>query len=118
MIMMMGKNKLIEKAASLFSEMEKEGARPDTRVFTEIIGAFLRVGDVQKAMDMYKSMKDSGCSPDKLTFTILVRNLEKEGEEDLATAVRRDCELYIDSPEKFLEELDKNYPKRRSIKLV
>ncbi|KAK8949407.1 hypothetical protein KSP39_PZI006185 [Platanthera zijinensis] len=118
MILMMGKNNLIEKAENLFSELEKVGVRPDTRVFTEIIGAFLRIGDVQKAMGMYKLMKDSGCSPDKLTFTILVRNLEKGGEEELATAVRRDCEFYIDSPRKFLEELDKNYPKRRSIKLV
>ncbi|KAI0496255.1 hypothetical protein KFK09_022569 [Dendrobium nobile] len=118
MIMMMGKNKLIENAENLFVEIEKEGVLPDTRAFTEIIGAFLQVGNVDKAMHMYNLMKNSGCNPDKLTFTILVRNLEKAGEEDLAISVRRDCKQYIDSPEKFLQELDKEYPKRRSIKLV
>ncbi|PKU88111.1 Pentatricopeptide repeat-containing protein [Dendrobium catenatum] len=109
MIMMMGKNKLIENAENLFVEIEKEGVHPDTRAFTEIIGAFLQVGNVDKAMHMYNLMKNSGCNPDKLTFTILVRNLEKAGEEDLAISVRRDCKQYIDSPEKFLQELDKEY---------
>lgn len=118
MILMMGKNKLIENAEKLFLEIEKKGVQPDTRAFTEIIGAFLQVGNVDKAMHMYNLMKNSGCNPDKLTFTILIRNLEKVGEEDLSIAVKRDCKQYIDHPEKFLEALDKEYPKRTSIKLV
>lgn len=109
MILMMGKNKLIENAENLFLEIEKEGVQPDTRAFTEIIGAFLQVGNVGKAMHMYKLMKNSCCNPDKLTFTILIRNLEKAGEEDHSIAVKKDCKQYIDFPEKFLEELEKEY---------
>nr|XP_010907823.1 protein THYLAKOID ASSEMBLY 8-like, chloroplastic [Elaeis guineensis] len=118
MIFMVAKNKLIEIAEQLFSELKKEGLQPDTRAYTEMIGAFLQVGMVEKAMDMYKLMKDSGCNPDKLTLTILIRNLEKAGEKDLASAVRKECAEYVDFPEKFLEEVDKKFPKRRSLELV
>ncbi|KAG0478497.1 hypothetical protein HPP92_013216 [Vanilla planifolia] len=118
MILMMGKNKFIQEAEKLFAEVEKEGLRPDTRVYTEIIGAYLKVGDVDKAMEIYKLMKDSGCDPDKLTFTILVRNLEKARKMDIASAVRKDCEQFVESPEKFLEEVDKKYPKKRSLRRV
>ncbi|KAJ0977144.1 hypothetical protein J5N97_012618 [Dioscorea zingiberensis] len=118
MIMMLGKKKMIESAEQLFSEIEKEGLKPDTRTYTEMIGAFLQVGMVEKAMDLYKSMKDAGCNPDKLTLVILIRNLEQAGEEDLASSVRRDCEKYIDYPEKFLKEVDTKFPKRRSFKVV
>ncbi|XP_020106848.1 pentatricopeptide repeat-containing protein At3g46870-like [Ananas comosus] len=118
MILMLGKNKLIEAAEELFSELREEGLQPDTRAYTEMIGAFLQVDRVEKAMDMYKLMKDSGCNPDKLTLTILIRNLEQAGESELASSVRKDCEEYIDFPEKFLEEVDRKYPKRRSLKLV
>ncbi|CAL9156189.1 pentatricopeptide repeat-containing protein At1g62350 [Musa acuminata AAA Group] len=118
MIFMLGKNKLIGLAEELFSELQKEGLQPDTRACTEMIGAFLQVDMVEKAMDVYKSMKELGCSPDKLTLTILIRNLEKVGLEDLASDVRKDCAEYMDFPEKFLKEVDKKFPKRRSLKLV
>ncbi|XP_039125886.1 protein THYLAKOID ASSEMBLY 8-like, chloroplastic isoform X1 [Dioscorea cayenensis subsp. rotundata] len=118
MIMMFGKKKMIETAEQLFSEIEKEGIKPDTRAYTEMIGAFLRVGMVEKAMDLYKSMKEEGCNPDKLTLVILIRNLEKAGAQDLACSVRRDCEKYIDEPEKFLSEVYTKFPKRRSFKVV
>ncbi|XP_073002937.1 uncharacterized protein [Typha latifolia] len=118
MILMLGRNKLIEMAEELLSELKKEGLQPDTRAFAEMIGAFLQVGMVDKAMDMYNLMKESGCNPDKLTLTILIRNLEKVGEDNLASAVRKDCMEYLDFPEKFLEEVDKKFPKRRSLRLV
>lgn len=109
MIFMLGKNKLIGLAEELFSELQKEGLQPDTRAYTEMIGAFLQVDMVEKAMDVYKSMKELGCSPDKLTLTILIRNLEKVGLEDLASDVRKDCAEYMDFPEKFLKEVDKKF---------
>ncbi|KAF8388600.1 hypothetical protein HHK36_027277 [Tetracentron sinense] len=109
MIMMLGKNKLIEAAEELFFELKKEGLRPDTGAFTEMIGAFLQVGMVDKAMETYELMKESGCIPDKLTLTILIRNLEKAGEEERASAVKKDCVEYVDFPEKFLEEIRRNY---------
>lgn len=118
MIMMLGKKKLIEMAEGLFSELKKEGLEPDTRVYTEMIGAYLQVGMTEKAMEMYGLMKASGCAPDKLTLTILIRNLENAGEEELAAGVKKECEEYVDYPKKFLEEIEKKYPKRRSINLV
>ncbi|WOL00905.1 pentatricopeptide repeat-containing protein [Canna indica] len=118
MIFMLGKNKLIECAEELFSELQEEGLQPDTRVYNEMIGAFLQVNMVEKAMDTYKSMKESGCNPDKLTLTILIRNLENIGLDDLASDVKKDCDKYIDAPEKFLEEVGKKFPKRRSLKIV
>lgn len=117
-IRMLGRNRLIEIAEQIFSKLKQEGLLPDTRVYTEMIGAYLKVGMVEKAMDLYNQMKDSGCNPDRLTLIILLRNLDKVGEGDLACAVRKDCEKYIDYPEKFLEEVDKTYPKRRSLKIV
>lgn len=118
MIFMLGKNKLIEIAEQLFSKLKEEGLQPDTRVYTEMIGAYLRVGMVDKGMDTYGLMKESGCNPDKLTLTILIRNLEKAGEEHLASVVKKDCEKYVDYPDRFLEEVNRKYPKRRSLKFV
>lgn len=109
MILMLGKNELIEMAEQLVSELKKDGLQPDTRVYTEMIGAYFKVGMVDKATDMYKQMKDLSCNPDRLTLTILIRNLEKAGEDDHACAVRKDCEKYVQDPEKFLEEVDRSY---------
>ncbi|KAI3973331.1 hypothetical protein MKX01_020706 [Papaver californicum] len=118
MIYMFGKNKLIETAEELFLELQREGLKPNTRTYTEMIGAFLQLDMVEKAMGLYALMKESGCAPDKLTLTILIRNLEKAGEEELASTVKKDCEEYVDCPEEFLVEVAKNYPKRKAIELV
>ncbi|MQM13752.1 hypothetical protein Taro_046676 [Colocasia esculenta] len=109
MIFMMGKNRLIGIAEELFSELREEGLQPDTRAYTEMIGAFLQVDRVEKAMGMYKLMKESGLTPSELTFTILIRNLEKAGQEDFASTVRKDCAEFMDYPERFLKELDRKY---------
>lgn len=118
LIFMLGKNKLIEQCENLFSEFQKENLQPDTRVYTEMIGAFLQVNMVEKAMEKYKSMKELGTHPDKLTLTILIRNLEKVGLHDIASNVRKDCADFVEYPEKFLEKVDKNCPKRKSLKIV
>ena len=109
MIMMVGKRKLIETAEIFFSELKEEGLEPDTRVYTEMIGAYLQVGMTEKAMETYGLMKVSGCVPDELTLTILIRNLEKAGEEELAKRVKKESEEYVDSPRKFLAEVEKKY---------
>lgn len=109
MILLLGKNKLIEMAEELFSGLKEEGLEYDTRAFTEMIGAYIQVGMTEKAMETYELMKASGCAPDKLTFTILIRNLEKVGEEELAADVKKDCAEYVDSPEKFFEEVERKH---------
>lgn len=109
MILLLGKNKLIEFAEELFYELKKEGLEPDTRAFTEMIGAYMHVGMTEKVMETYELMKASGCTPDKLTFKILIKNLEKEGEEELVAAIKKECAEHIESPEKFLEEVAKKH---------
>lgn len=109
MILLLGKNKLIEMAEELFSGLKEEGLEYDTRAFTEMIGAYIQVGMTEKAMETYELMKASGCAPDKLTFTILIRNLEKVGEEELAAHIKKDCAEYVDSPEKFFEEVERKH---------
>lgn len=109
MIQTLGKNKLIEFAEELFAGLEKEGLKPDTRTFTEMIGAYFQVGEIGKAIETYRKLKESSCVPDKLTFTILIRNLLKAGEEELAANLKKECAKYIDYPEKFLEEIEQKH---------
>ncbi|CAI9777062.1 unnamed protein product [Fraxinus pennsylvanica] len=118
MILMLGKNKMIEIAEQLLSELRNESLEHDTRTYTEMIGAYFRVEMVKKAMETYELMKASGCAPDKLTLTILIKNLEKAGEEALAASLKKECTEYFDYPEKFLEEVERAHPKRRSLILV
>ncbi|KAK3017661.1 hypothetical protein RJ639_003278 [Escallonia herrerae] len=109
MICMLGKRKLIGTVEELFSVLLKEGLKPDTRAYTELIGAYLRVNKVEKAVETYEWMKASGCVPDKLTLTILIRNLESMGEEELAATIKGDSAKYLDSPERFLTEVQRKY---------
>ncbi|XP_054813568.1 protein THYLAKOID ASSEMBLY 8-like, chloroplastic [Prosopis cineraria] len=105
MILLLGRNQLIGRAEELFSQAMENGLKPDTRMYTEMIGAYLQVGMTEKAMETYGLMKASGCAPDKLTFTILIRNLEKAGLQHLAATLKDECVDYVDSPDKFIHEL-------------
>ncbi|KAK4254817.1 hypothetical protein QN277_007908 [Acacia crassicarpa] len=105
MILLLGRNRLIGKAEEVFSEVMEKGLRPDTRMYTEMIGAYIQAGMTEKAMETYALMKASGCAPDKLTFTILIRNLEKAGLQHLAATLKDECVHYVDSPDKFLRQL-------------
>lgn len=118
MIRLLGKNNLLEMAEELFRELKEEGLEPNTRVFTEMIGAYIQLGMVEKAMETYGLMKTSGCAPEKLTFTILIRNLEKIGEEELAAELKKECLEYINYPEKFLEEVERSKHVRARISRV
>lgn len=105
MILLMGRNKRTDMAEELFSQSVEKGLKPDTRMCSEMIGAYLKVGMREKAMEIYGSMKEWGCSPDKFTFTILIRNLEKTGQHELAQTLKQDCVRYVDSPDEFLQQL-------------
>ena len=108
MILLLGRNKRIDMAEELFSEALEKGLKPDTRLCSEMIGAYLQLGMADKAMQIYASMKeDWACSssPDKFTFTILIRYLQKNGQHELAETLKQDCLHYVDSPDKFLQQL-------------
>lgn len=100
---------MIETAEDLFSEMRRCGLEPDTPAYTEMIGAYFKVGMIDKAMETYEMMKAEGCAPNQLTITILIRNLENHGEAALAENVKKECVEYLDSPSKFLEEVGRKY---------
>ncbi|KAL7610774.1 hypothetical protein Lser_V15G13600 [Lactuca serriola] len=118
LMLMFGKKKLIITVENLFCELIKEGLKPNTRVYTELIGAYLKVEMIEKAMEAYKLMKASGCVPDELTLTIMIRNFESAGEEELASIIKNDCVEYLDSPKKFLKEVARKYPRRLRLNLV
>lgn len=105
MILMMGKNKMIEMAEEVFHKLKKDGLEPDTRAFNEMMGAYLQVDMIERAVETYELMKASGCTPDELTFKILIKNLEKFREE-FAAVVKKECNEYLDSPEKFLNDVE------------
>ncbi|CAN6448804.1 unnamed protein product [Victoria cruziana] len=109
MLFMLGRNKLVEMAEVLFTELKSEGLRPDTRAYAEMIGAFLQAGMVKKAMESYNFMKEEGCEPDELTLTILIRNLEKMGEKQLALDMKKESAHYMDFPQKFLKKVEREY---------
>lgn len=101
MIMTMARNKLIDKAEELFSQLKEEGLDPDTRVCTELLGAYTHAGMIEKAMEVYEMMKmQSGCKPNELTFTILLNTLERVEERVLANIVRRDAVEYLKDPDR------------------
>ncbi|KAF7805397.1 pentatricopeptide repeat-containing protein [Senna tora] len=106
MILLLGRNKLIGMVEELFNEIMEKGFKGDTRMYNEIIGAYIQIGMTEKAMHMYNLMKASGCAPDKLIFTILIRNLQNP---DLAAALKNDCTHYVDSPQKFIQQLQQKH---------
>ncbi|KAH9321005.1 hypothetical protein KI387_015644 [Taxus chinensis] len=98
MIMMLGRNKLIEKVEALLLTMQEEGLKPDTRVCTEIIGSFFQVGMVDSALKTFELMKQTECHPDKSTFTVLFEGLKSLGELQLSEAIREECVQYLGEP--------------------
>ncbi|KAK1418968.1 hypothetical protein QVD17_28122 [Tagetes erecta] len=118
LMLMYGKKKLVDKVEKLFAELIEEGLKPNTRAYTELIGAYLKVDMIEKAMETYEIMKASGCIPDELTLTIMIRNLENAGRDDLTAIVKNDCAEYLDFPKKFLKEVARKYPKRLRLNLI
>lgn len=117
-ILLLGKNKMIEKAEEMFHEVVEKGLKPDTRLFNEMIGVYLQVGNTEKAMEVYRSMKASGCLPDALTFTILIRNLMNNGEHELVETLKKESFDYVNKPDKFVQKVQLKHPKKRHINLV
>jgi pentatricopeptide repeat protein len=108
-ILLLGKNKMIETVEEMFNRVVEKGLKPDTRLFNEMIGAYLQVGNTEKAMDFYRSMKDSGCLPDELTFTILIRSLLKNGEHELVETLKKESFDYVNAPGKFVQKVQQTH---------
>lgn len=118
-ILLLGRNNETRMAEEVFCQVVEKGFKPDTRICTEMIGVYLQVGMTEKAMEMYESMKEWGCSPDKFTFTVLITNLQKTGQQDLVEKLKQDSLHYLESPDKFLRQLQQKKPaKKRHVDLV
>ncbi|CAJ2661049.1 unnamed protein product [Trifolium pratense] len=117
-ILLLGKNKMIEMAEEMFNRVVEKGLKPDTRLFNEMIGAYLQVDNTEKAMNLYRSMKDSGCLPDELTFTILIKNLLKNGEHELVETLKKESFDYVNEHDKFVQRVQQKHAKKKHIKLV
>ncbi|WVY99647.1 hypothetical protein V8G54_025717 [Vigna mungo] len=118
MILLLGRNKKIDMAEELFSEVLEKGLKPDTRMCGEMIGAYLQVGMTEKAMEIYGSMKKWGCTPDKFIFTVLITNLERNGQQQhqqLVESLKQDCLRYVEFPDKFLQQLQEDKPRKRRV---
>lgn len=96
---------MIEKAEHYFLQLQEEGLQPETRIYTEMLAAYMLVDKVDKAMNMYRMMKDSGCEPNELTYTILLKNLQRLGEVDTIQEVEKDAIEYLEEGELFLKNL-------------
>lgn len=96
----------MEEAENYFRQLQIEGLQPDSKVFTEMIGAYMEVGMVDTAMVVYGTMKDSGCLPNELTFTILINNLVRFQENHLLDLVKLDMPIYIREGESFLKNFE------------
>ncbi|ESW22469.1 hypothetical protein PHAVU_005G155600 [Phaseolus vulgaris] len=121
MILLLGRNEKIDMAEELFSQVLEKGLKPDTRMCGEMIGAYLQAGMTEKAMEIYGSMKEWGCSPDKFTFTVLITNLERNGQQQhqqLLESLKQDCLHYVEFPDKFLQQLQQDKPRKRRVDLV
>ncbi|RAL38471.1 hypothetical protein DM860_002449 [Cuscuta australis] len=118
MLRMLGKNKAVEAVEMMFCELRKDGLEPDTRAYTELMGAYFKVGTVEKGIETYELLKESGCVPDKLALAIMLRNLKDTKHADIVKRVKKDCQLYLDGPEEFLQEVERKYPKRMPLTIV
>ncbi|MED6125454.1 hypothetical protein PIB30_068698 [Stylosanthes scabra] len=87
----------------------ERGLMPDTKMYKEMIGAYIQVGMMEKAMEIYCSIKESWCKPDRLTFIILIRNLEKVGDAEMVEALKEECFQFVDYPDKFIQEVEQRY---------
>ncbi|XP_027925920.1 pentatricopeptide repeat-containing protein At1g62350-like [Vigna unguiculata] len=121
MILLLGRNMKIDMAEELFSQVSEKGLKPDTRMCGEMIGAYLQAGMTEKAMEIYGSMKEWGCSPDKFIFTVLITNLERNEQQQhqqLVESLKQDCFHYVEFPDKFLQQLQQDKPRKRRVDLV
>ncbi|KAG9445141.1 hypothetical protein H6P81_016481 [Aristolochia fimbriata] len=107
LIYMLARNEAVEEAERYFGLLQMEGLRPDSRVFTEMIGAYMEVGMVDKAMDVYAKMKESNCKPTQLTYKILINNLVRFGRDDLVDLLKKDVGEIMEDPDLFWRDFDK-----------
>ncbi|CAL5200051.1 unnamed protein product [Lathyrus oleraceus] len=120
MILLLGKNKMVETAEEMFDRAVEKGLKPDTRLLNEMIGVYLQVGNTEKAMEVYEYMKGLGseCLPDELTFSILIRSLMKNGETELVESLKKESFDYVNAPDKFVQKIQQNHAKKRHVNLV
>ncbi|KAK9866117.1 hypothetical protein WJX84_009157 [Apatococcus fuscideae] len=78
---------LLERAASIFDDMEKAHIMPDSVIWNAFIAAAGRAGQLQRAFDALTRMQASGLKPNVHTYSSLIDACSRAAEQDLAIRV-------------------------------
>ncbi|PNT61237.1 hypothetical protein BRADI_5g12557v3 [Brachypodium distachyon] len=65
----------MENAVKMFNEMRDTGVNPNAVVFTTLIDAHCKEGNVNAGMDLYQDMRVRGVMPDLVAYNALVNGL-------------------------------------------
>lgn len=80
---------MVSDAAFCVSRMMADGAVPNTKTFTALIGSFGKMGSVGAALDIITELlgHDQGVAASASTYAALMAACEKAGQGDLALAL-------------------------------
>ncbi|XP_027124509.1 pentatricopeptide repeat-containing protein At1g62350-like [Coffea arabica] len=75
MLMMLARNKRVDKARSVWDDLKREGMLFDQHTFGDLIRAFLDCGLPKEAMDIYEEMRLSPDPPLSLPYRLILKGL-------------------------------------------
>jgi pentatricopeptide repeat protein len=67
------------KVSDLYDQMIDDGARPNVYIYTTMIDAYSKSGNLQKAIEVFDSMKKDGIKPNVFTYTTMIDAFVKSG---------------------------------------
>lgn len=85
-----------------FKELQEEGLKPDAMILTELMGSYIRYGNVPRAYEVYEEIKRNDFKPEQITFELMCRGLKKSGDFERLKIVMDDCaEAFPNNPPPF-----------------
>ncbi|XP_022742501.1 pentatricopeptide repeat-containing protein At1g11900 isoform X3 [Durio zibethinus] len=80
----------IDKALSIFNQINSFGCKPDVITYNTILDILGRAGRVNEMVHEFGSMKEAGFVPDFITYNTLLNNLRKVGRLDMCLVFFRE----------------------------
>lgn len=99
MLNCLGRNKRAAQCRIVFSDLKKEGIKPNGSLCVELMAAFLQHGMFCEAIEVFDEVKEAGCC-DRLVYRILLKGLHRLGLTDLWLKFKKE---YVET---FGEEQD------------